>query len=93
MFIKGSAIASKSVVAPIVAIIITMFISFNLIGMYGIAIAAVGMLATLALQLSIDVFGPIADNAGGNAEMAGCSPDVRKKTDSIDAVGNTTAAI
>lgn len=93
MFIKGSAIASKSVLEPIVAIIVTIFISFNLIGMYGIAIAAVGMLATLALQLSIDVFGPIADNAGGNAEMSGCGPDVRKKTDAIDAVGNTTAAI
>lgn len=93
MFIKGSAIGSKSVVAPIVTIIVTMFISYNLLGMYGIAIAAVGMLSTLALQLSIDVFGPIADNAGGNAEMAGCNPVVRKRTDSIDAVGNTTAAI
>jgi len=72
---------------------INVFVSFQLCGMYGVSLAALGMLGTLCTCLSIDVYGPIADNAGGLAEMAEFPSFVRDKTDALDAAGNTTAAI
>merc|ERR1719492_374429 len=77
---------------PMVILIITILACEGLGGSYGVAIAAVGMLATLGITLATDAYGPVADNAGGLAEMAGCDSSVRAKTDSLDALGNTTAA-
>ena len=78
---------------PVVLIAIAIFFSHMFAGLYGIGIAALGMLATTGIQLAIDAYGPIADNAGGLAEMAAMEPEVRERTDKLDAVGNTTAAI
>lgn len=83
----------KSVIIPIFAIAISIFVSFSLAAMYGIAVAALGMLSTIATGLAIDAYGPISDNAGGIAEMAGMSHKIRERTDALDAAGNTTAAI
>jgi inorganic pyrophosphatase len=91
--IYGLALGYLSNVLPISLLAINVFISFYLCGMYGVALAALGMLGTLATCLSIDVYGPIADNAGGLAEMAEFPEFVRHKTDALDAAGNTTAAI
>nr|SIP63213.1 Pyrophosphate-energized proton pump (EC 3.6.1.1) [uncultured bacterium] len=90
---KGDAIGSRSVLAPIAIIGIALFVSGKVAGTYGIAIAALGMLSFVGATVSIDAFGPIADNAGGLAESCHLPHDVRKITDKLDAVGNTTAAI
>ena len=90
---KGDAVGSRSCLWPIVIIGLSLFLSGTLAGTYGIAVAALGMLAFVGATVSIDAFGPIADNAGGLAESCHLDPDVRKITDKLDAVGNTTAAI
>ena len=91
--IFGLALGYKSTVLPYIAIAISIFISWQLADMYGIAIASLGMLGTLVIALSIDAYGPVADNAGGIAEMVGLDKEVRRRTDILDSAGNTTAAI
>ncbi|WP_295648461.1 sodium-translocating pyrophosphatase [uncultured Mucilaginibacter sp.] len=90
--IGGLAVGMESTVLPILVLAAGIFGSYHFAGLYGVAIAAAGMMATTAMQLAIDAFGPIADNAGGIAEMSGLPPEVRERTDNLDAVGNTTAA-
>ncbi|KAF6995820.1 hypothetical protein CFC21_012260 [Triticum aestivum] len=91
--IFGLALGYKSVIVPVLAIALSIYVSFTLASIYGIAIAALGMLSTVATGLAIDAYGPISDNAGGIAEMAGMSRRIRQRTDALDAAGNTTAAI
>jgi len=90
--IGGLAVGMKSTVIPILTLAAGIMASYYFAGLYGVAIAAAGMMATTAMQLAIDAFGPIADNAGGIAEMSQLPPEVRERTDNLDAVGNTTAA-
>ena len=90
--IGGLAVGMESTVAPILVLAAGIVLSFKAAGLYGVAIAAAGMMATTAMQLAIDAFGPIADNAGGIAEMSELPKEVRERTDILDAVGNTTAA-
>jgi len=90
--IGGLSVGMKSTVIPILTLAGGIIASFYMAGLYGVAIAAAGMMATTAMQLAIDAFGPIADNAGGIAEMSQLPPEVRERTDNLDAVGNTTAA-
>ena len=90
--IGGLAVGMESTFLPIIVLAGGIWGSYECAGLYGVAIAAAGMMATTAMQLAIDAFGPIADNAGGIAEMSELPPDVREKTDVLDAVGNTTAA-
>eukprot|EP01035_Chromulina_nebulosa_P017235 gene17235-22761_t len=91
--IYGLALGYKSVVLPVFVLAFVIFTSFYLCDLYGIALAAVGMLGNLATGLTIDAYGPVCDNAGGIAEMAELKPEVREKTDALDAAGNTTAAV
>ena len=91
--IHGLATGMESVALPVITICIGIYVAHWMGGVYGVAIAAVGMLSTLGISLAIDAYGPVADNAGGLAEMASLPAEVRERTDALDAVGNTTAAI
>jgi K(+)-stimulated pyrophosphate-energized sodium pump len=101
IIIGGLSCGMKSTWLPVVTVVVGIIASYGFaggfanteIGLYGVGIAAVGMLSTLGMMLATDAYGPIADNAGGNAEMAGLGPEVRERTDALDSLGNTTAAV
>ena len=91
--IYGLSVGYRSALIPVIAIAGTAYVSWTYAGMYGIAVAAIGMISTIAIGLTIDAYGPVSDNAGGIAEMAELGKEIRSRTDTLDAAGNTTAAI
>merc|ERR1712070_150102 len=91
--IFGLAVGYMSCIVPVLCIAVTVLFAHTILGMYGVALGALGMLSTITMGLTIDAYGPISDNAGGIAEMSGLSKKVRTITDALDAAGNTTAAI
>jgi K(+)-stimulated pyrophosphate-energized sodium pump len=90
--IAGLSVGLYSTAIPVIAVVIGILVAYNLADLYGVGLAAVGMLSTLGITLSTDAYGPVADNAGGLAEQAKLKPEVRERTDALDALGNTTAA-
>jgi H+-translocating diphosphatase len=91
--IYGLALGYKSTIIPVFVLAVIIFIAFERLFMFGVAMAAIGMLSNLAISLAIDAYGPISDNAGGIAEMSELGENVRRYTDALDAAGNTTAAV
>ncbi|MCP4528018.1 MAG: sodium-translocating pyrophosphatase, partial [Aestuariibacter sp.] len=92
LIIKGFSTGMMSTVIPVILVVAAVLVAYELAGLYGVAITAVGMLSTLGITLATDAYGPVADNAGGIAEQAGLPPEIREKTDALDSLGNTTAA-